>query len=103
MNKGKNHKPPTDKDRREREHAGVAVAEYNDAGNAGNAGASEGSPDDILIPEQIMKRLQLAPRTQLNELTRARSKHRLPVFRVGKGIRIRRSRLEQWIAEEENR
>jgi hypothetical protein len=66
-----------------------------------DAGASEGSPDDILIPEQIMKRLQLATHAQLNELTRARCKHPLPVFRVGKGIRIRRSKLEQWIKEME--
>jgi hypothetical protein len=97
----KGKRPLEYEEHREREHAGVTVAENSDD-DAHNAGAFEGSPDDILIPEQIMKRLQLATRAQLNELTRARCKHPIPVFRIGKGVRIRRSRLEQWITEEEN-
>jgi len=54
--------------------------------------------EPILTVEQIAGRLQLKPST-VYELTRRRSRHPLPVLRVGKFLRFRWSEIERWLNE----
>jgi excisionase family DNA binding protein len=54
--------------------------------------------EPILAVEQVAERLQLKPST-VYELSRRRSRHPLPVLRVGKFLRFRWSEIERWLNE----
>ena len=56
--------------------------------------------EPILTIEQVAERLQLKPSTAY-ELTRRRSRHPLPVLRVGKFLRFRWSEIEAWLVQRE--
>jgi excisionase family DNA binding protein len=58
------------------------------------------SSEPILTIEQVAERLQLKPST-VYELTRRRSRRPLPVLRVGKFLRFRRSEIEAWLVQRE--
>jgi excisionase family DNA binding protein len=60
------------------------------------------SSEPILTIEQVAERLQLRPST-VYELTRRRSRHPLPVLRVGKFLRFRWSQIEHWLNESQEK
>ena len=54
-------------------------------------------PGDILTPEQLAERLQVAP-SWIYEKSRRRSRNPLPVFRIGRYLRFSWTAVCAWLA-----